>query len=328
MRAVISIVKLSRISLVFVLALTGGTALANGVVTERRAGGLVFKKTDTIGISSEELFVSRQEIRVSYIYNSIAKAPQSVLISFPMPEIPLDDGPDTEDALMNDKIPDKRNYMNFKVRVDGQEINARLVERALFKGKDISARLKRDNVPLLLAAHMQADKIKPLPESVKKALVGEELFSFSESNEFYSPNWNYQVLFEWEQDFKPGQTKVDISYRPIAGDSSDYGDYFDKGAGVKKYCVDPAIRTAIKKVTGRYEVARLGYVLKTARFWNGPIGKFRLVVDKGSPENLVAFCPQSAKKISPTQFEWSATNFVPDRDLEVVFFLRVEDPPN
>ena len=38
------------------------------------------------------------------------------------------------------------------------------------KGKDITARLKRDNVPLLLAAHMQA-QVKPLPDTVKQALV-------------------------------------------------------------------------------------------------------------------------------------------------------------
>ncbi len=304
------------------------SALANGAVSERKAGGLVFKKTDSIGIASEELFVSRQEIRVSYIYNSIAKTPQNLTISFPMPEIPLDDGPDTEDALMNDRIADKRNYMNFKVRVDGQEIKARLIERALFKGKDISARLKRDSVPLLLAAHMQDEKIKPLPEAVKKALVNEGLFAYSEGSGFYSPNWSYQVLFEWEQAFKPGQTKVDVSYRPIAGDTSDYGDHYNTGAGVRKYCVDPAIRAAIKKAGGRYEVATVGYVLKTARFWNGPIGKFRLVVDKEKPENLVAFCPASSKKISPTRFEWTAANFSPERDLEVVFFLRVDDPPN
>jgi hypothetical protein len=64
----------------------------------------------------------------------------------------------------------------------------------------------------------------------------------------------------------------------------------------------------------------LGYVLKTARYWNGPIGKFRLVVDKEKPDHLVAFCPLQSKKISPTQFEWTATNFAPDRDVEVVFF--------
>ena len=264
-------------SFVLLIASLSSTALANGVVTERKAGGLVFKKTDTIGIASEELFLSREEVRVSYVYNSIAKAPQNVTISFPMPEVPLDDGPDTEDAFMNDQIPDKRNYMNFKVRVDGQELKARLVERAVFQGKDISVRLKRDGVPLLLAA-----------------LVKEGLFQYNENSEFYGVNWNYQALFEWEQTFKPGPTNVDISYRPIVGDSSDYGDYYDKGEGVKRFCVDPAIRTAIRKVGGRYEVARLGYVLKTARFWNGPIGKFRVVVDKGKPDNLVAFCPASA----------------------------------
>lgn len=314
-------------SFVLLIASLSSTALANGVVTERKAGGLVFKKTDTIGIASEELFLSREEVRVSYVYNSIAKAPQNVTISFPMPEVPLDDGPDTEDAFMNDQIPDKRNYMNFKVRVDGQELKARLVERAVFQGKDISVRLKRDGVPLLLAAHMQ-EQIKPLPEALKKALVKEGLFQYNENSEFYGVNWNYQALFEWEQTFKPGPTKVDISYRPIVGDPSDYGDYYDKGEGMKRFCVDPAIRTAIRKVGGRYEVARLGYVLKTARFWNGPIGKFRVVVDKGKPDNLVAFCPASAKKIAPTRFEWTATNFTPERDLEVVFFLRGEDPPN
>ena len=317
-----------RFAVAFGLTLMASVAaLANGAVTQRKAGGLEFKKTDTIGIASEELFVSREEIRVGYVYNSIAKAPQNVLISFPMPAIPLDDGPDTEDALMNEKIADKRNYMNFKVRADGKDIAPRLVERALFKGKDISARLKRDGVPFLLAAHMQ-DKIKTIPEAVKKALVKDELFSHSESNDFYGVNWEYQVLFEWEQTFRPGQTKVDISYRPIVGDSTDYGDYFDTGAGVKRYCVDPAMRASLRKGRGRYEPVRIGYVLKTARFWNGPIGKFRLVVDKEKPDNLVAFCPVDSRKISPTQFEWTAANFSPERDLEVVIFFKVEDQPN
>ena len=321
-------IAVSGFAIAAILAAIASPAFGNGAVTERRAGGLVFKKSDTIGILSEDLFLSRDEVRVSYVYNSIAKSAQAVTISFPMPEIPLDDGPDTEDALMNDKIADKRNYMNFKVRVDGRDIEARLIERATFNGKDISARLRRDGVPLLLAAHMQDEKIKPLPEAVKKALVEEELFSFSEGSGFYSPNWNYQVLFEWEQSFRPGQTKVDVSYRPIVGDASDVGDYFIKGAGVKRYCVDPAIRTALTKARGRYEPVRLGYVLKTARFWNGPIGKFSLTVDKEKPENLVAFCPGTAKKVSPTRFEWTRSNFTPDRDADVVFFVRVEDLPN
>ncbi len=318
-------VKRAAVTLAALLAAVT-PAFSNGAVSERKAGGLVFKKSDTIGIASEELFVSRDQIRVSYVYSSAAKTAQSVTISFPMPDVPLDDGPDTEDAFMNEKFPDKQNYMNFKVRVDGQDIKPRPVERALFKGKDVTARLMRDGVPLLLAAHLQ-DKIGALPEPVTQALVKEGLLNRDENSRFYTVNWSYQVLFEWEQTFKPGQTKVDIAYRPIAGDSSDFGDYYDKGAGVKRYCVDSALRATLQKNRGRYEVVKVGYVLKTAQFWKGPIGAFRLVVDKARPNDLVAFCPANSNKIAPTQFEWKAANFLPDRDLQVVFFVKNEQLP-
>ena len=89
---------------------------------------------------------------------------------------------------------------------------------------------------------------------------------------------------------------------------------------MKKYCADPAFRAAIAKNRASLSPLRIGYVLKTARFWKGPIGKFRLVVDKGKPNNFVAFCPANSKKISDTRFEWTATNFVPERDIDVVFF--------
>ena len=78
--------------------------------------------------------------------------------------------------------------------------------------------------------------------------------------------------------------------------------------------------TALKKRRASLDPAWIGYVVKTAKFWNGPIGKFRLVVDKGKPNNLTAFCPANSKKISDTQFEWTATNFVPSKDIDVVIF--------
>ena len=178
------------------------------------------------------------------MYHSKAAKTQNVTISFPMPEVPLDDGPDTEDLFMNDKIPDIRNYMNFAVKVDGQPVKTRIAERALFKGKDVTARLQRAGVPLLLVKDRQ-ERLARVSEANKDALVKEGLLSKFEANGFYSTNWDYQVLFEWEQSFKPGPTKVDVSYRPIAGDSTDFGDYYNTGEGVKKYCVDPALRAAI-----------------------------------------------------------------------------------
>lgn len=68
-------------------------------------------------------------------------------------------------------------------------------------------------------------------------------------------------------------------------------------------------------------------MVKTAKYWNGPIGKFRVVVDKGKANGLVAFCPANSKKISDTQFEWTATNFVPQKDIDVVIFSPLPEEP-
>ena len=52
--------------------------------------------------------------------------------------------------------------------------------------------------------------------------------------------------------------------------------------------------------------------------WRSPIGDFRLVVDKGKPGNLVSFCEDGVRKISPTQFEVRRKNWRPTRDLHVL----------
>jgi hypothetical protein len=41
-------------------------------------------------------------------------------------------------------------------------------------------------------------------------------------------------------------------------------------------------------------------------------------VDKGAPENLLSFCMDGVKKISPTQFEVRKTNFEPAKDLDIL----------
>jgi hypothetical protein len=304
------------------LLLGAGLALGNGVTSERRAGGLVFKKSDTIGIESEDLYVSFSEVRVSYVYRSKAAVTQNVTISFPMPEVPVDDSPDSI-IFNDDTIADARNYMKFAVKVDGKPVETRLVEVARLHGRDVTSRLKAAGVPLLFNKG-GAEAMSKLPKAAADTLVKDGLLARSDGDPpVYDAQWTYQVVFEWEQGFRPGTTRVDVSYKPITGDSVDYGDAYDTGRRVAQYCIDPAFRAAVKRrraAGAGFDVYKLGYVLKTARFWNGPIGKFRLVVDKERPENLVAFCPADSRKISDTRFEWSATSFVPDRDLEVVFF--------
>jgi hypothetical protein len=69
------------------------------------------------------------------------------------------------------------------------------------------------------------------------------------------------------------------------------------------------------------------YILTTGANWAEPIGEFRLVVDKGSSNNLVSFCGEGVRKISPTRFEIRRRNYTPTSDLSVLILTgtRIDD---
>ncbi len=80
------------------------------------------------------------------------------------------------------------------------------------------------------------------------------------------------------------------------------------------------------KGAGGYQERRISYVLRTGANWARPIGDFRLVVDKGAPENLVSFCANGVTKISSTQIEVRATDFTPRRDLDILILAPFKAP--
>ena len=100
---------------------------------------------------------------------------------------------------------------------------------------------------------------------------------------------------------------------------------------IADYCVDAAFLAALDRraeaTRAEYPVLpekRIGYVLTTGGNWAAPIGRFRLIVDKGAADNLVSFCGEGVRKVSPTRFEMVKTNWRPTRDLKV---LIVEPAP-
>src|SRR3546814_1750216 len=76
------------------------------------------------------------------------------------------------------------------------------------------------------------------------------------------------------------------------------------GSATRAYCIDDALRQAFfrKPFYDLYTVTHFSAPPSRSR---GPVGHYRLVVDKGAVTNLVAFCPLTAKKTSPTTFERS-----------------------
>lgn len=150
--------------------------------------------------------------------------------------------------------------------------------------------------------------------------------------------WSYT----WRQTFEPGQTLVDVSYTPEPG-----GDYYIGGAedidrtighgfGALStdernpnptyrefFCIDDNTKKAIGRIIANktYETGySVMYIWDTARYWQGPIKKFHLIIEKDFPEQIISYCPYVGTKTTPTTFEWQTENFVPQGRLKVLFF--------
>lgn len=320
--------RLSAAVLTTALVWPWAAAHANAQAVEYAAGGLVFKESPTISMVHEDLYVSTREIRVSYVFRSVAPAAQQLRLAFPMPPYPTDTN--TPEPLIqsqrgsivhaDDIDPLRRadihayNYMHFAVSVNGLPLAAHSTGRAVLNGKDVTRTLIDAGAPLIFDEDAE-QQLSTLSPAVLAQLIAEGLITAQGSP---SPEWSYQTIFEWEQTFAPGDTSVEISYLPLVGDY----DVITEDT-IKKYCIDAGIQQALTKPGSEaYEYSTLGYILTTAKGWKGPIGQFRLTVEKPSPNDMVAFCPVGAKKTSPTRFEWKARDFVPDHELDVMFFRR------
>jgi hypothetical protein len=101
----------------------------------------------------------------------------------------------------------------------------------------------------------------------------------------------------------------------------------DRVEYAKRFCVNKGTEAAVLALTrkagkgrGPPPEFRISYVLMTGANWAGPIGDFRLTIDKGEPQALVSFCEAGkVAKTGPTTFEVRKRNYIPDRDIDILF---------
>lgn len=299
-------------------------AHANGAWSEFPAGGVVFKKVPEISILREDLEIGLDEIRVRYVFNSFSREPLERTIGFPMAKVPLDDSPDNfEDRSRARDGEDARNYMAFKVSVDGKPIAATLHEYAWSGEDNVTARLADLGVPVFAPDIEAFEKLARLPEATIRALAQEDLAT--QDGSWVIPKWQYQSVYEWTQSFEAGHTIVEVSYKPLFG--SDYGPepYFESGSKSADYCYDNATRQMLAGLSGFPEPFTVGYVLKTAANWNGPIGRFNLRINN-EEGGFARFCVPEGLKAVGDGASWFAEEFVPSSDLAIVFFLPHDRP--
>jgi uncharacterized protein DUF4424 len=326
----------SVISVVLSTLLTQA-ALANDSTAELAAGGLVFVKNDNIEMRAEDLFISAQQVRVRYKFFNRSGKDVTVRVAFPMPDISVTEQDDNISVPTQDPV----NILGFKTQADGKPIQME-VEQRVFSGKTEYTKFLQ-NLGIPLAPHLTAtmNALDALPPEKQAEFVKRKIGEIVEYDtgkgmqKHLEPRWSLKTNYHWEQTF-PAKTEIVIEhyYQPSVGATSGTsigGDFPSEQVAdyTKKYCIDKDFIASAARARKKgdamapFTEERVEYILSTGANWSGPIRDFRLVVDKGAPDNLITFCGEGLKKISATQFEMRKTDFTPKGNFSVLILKRI-----
>jgi hypothetical protein len=176
-----------------------------------------------------------------------------------------------------------------------------------------------------------------LPDRVWRQLVGQGLIQTDEPADRsadFTADWTLRATFHWEQTFAAGKTvTVEHRYKPIVGGVSTFADegQFDD---YKAYCLDEQGKAGVRRLLKQARAAakadpqkpsgispvEVSYVLTTGANWKGPIGDFRLTIDKEKPHAVLSLCMDGLTKTGPTTFQMRRTDFTPKDDIRFVVF--------
>jgi hypothetical protein len=307
------------ISLLLALA---APAAANDSTAGHAAGGLVLTRNADIDMVSEDLFVSADQVRVRYVFRNRSPRDIRTIVAFPMPDRDLTEAHFSDVAYPED----------FRTIADGRPVAMAVERKARLGAADRTAVLAQFG----LAPDSEGEALDALPQVQRERLLQLGLAAVDEYDngkgweKHFVPAWTVSETWHWEQVFPAGRDLVvEHAYTPGTGGSvgtaladRDFRASSEGRRMIAEYCVDSAFLAGVDRLARRDGAAvpeqRIGYVLTTGGNWRSPIGRFRLVVDKGAPGNLVSFCGEAVRKISPTRFETVRTNWRPDRDLKVL----------
>lgn len=340
-----------------VAALAALPAAANDGWGGLSAAGLTFSRTDAVEMVSEDLYVGLDKVKVDYVFRNKTGADVSGEVIFPMPPIGLAGLNESAFAIPLEELA-KDDFINFTATVDGKPVQVSRDRIAVIEpdwqegrpasfqydtpGTDITASLQAYGIPINYDIAALQKFLLALPKATKDELTAKGLAEFSlegddPSQHYAYPRWSIVDRYHWPQTFPAGkEVRVSHAYRNAPPGGLFYWNETDTDPEsyqqevTKRYCIDKGTQAAIKKTLKREEYdgnvsyggtsTHVTYVLRTANSWAGPIKSFKLTVDKGNKDNVLSICADGIKKVSPTSFSLTLTNYSPDRDLEFVVF--------
>ena len=316
-------------------------ALANDTSAVLSTGGLEFVYNGQIAMEREELFISTDEIRVVYTFRNDGDTDQDLLVAFPMPDIV----PNHWSPVSYPMGP-VDNLFEFKTTFNGEPVDATLHEYAYAAGVDRTKLLQKLGLPIVPISQEAIDAVDALDDETTAQLlhlgmaVPDEFDAGEGWEKHHWPFWTYRATYTWEATF-PAHERVVVEhrYRPSVGGTAGvsflgepYEGYDPATEYRQKYCTDDSFIAAVRKTLPNQDEPYgapfvenwISDILSTGSNWSGGIENFRLVVDKGSTDNLISFCGEGITKIGPTTFEMVKTDFWPQDELNILILQRYE----
>ncbi|MBP9682400.1 MAG: DUF4424 family protein [Bacteriovorax sp.] len=324
------------------------------------AGGIEFHKTEGIVMEKEDLFISPDLIKVSYVFKNITDQDKTVEIFFP---IPLEDQISAqaiwdEEVIRDLKTQENENvpFSNFSVMINDQSVSFQKEVRALKEGKDITNVFKKHNLPLnsiLARCEFPMEKIEDDEKCGKRIELYKNLHLMGSDGK---PLWQKQVNYHWTQTFPAGQeTKIEHSYRPARGFFFLVPNHsrppmellleqtLFRGGWIES-CPDRSFTgegDLISWLVHQFQdlpasqshctlwIYEIDYILTTGNNWEGPIKNFTLTLEypqKGMVSSCWNLDKDSMKKVKPNRLEFHQKDFKPDKDLKLFFAIPCADP--
>ena len=312
--------KQKSLILLFLLA---GAAHANDSMGTVSTSGIKYLKNPHIDMQSEDLYISEHQIRVHYRFKNTSSQDITETVLFPLPIVP---------AFTDSDFADTKGLVDsFRIYADGKPVHPQTHVRAYFERSngslvDVTSDLKKCGLSDQELMHpwtqnKDAEKLNKKIRTCSSPKI-KSLLPASESNIVGWTSWSSQIIYSWKQTFKAGSvTEIKHQYTPLVG-----GSFLpslkakDSKAFIDEYCMDENFLKNFKTVEGGSKVYHyLGYVLTTGANWAKPIGKFTLTIDR-EPNTVISLCwDKSLRKVGPNRFQAVKENFLPKKDLDIIF---------
>lgn len=316
-----------RLLILALLCLNPLTAAANDSSARLDAGGLHLIEEKDIVMEAEDLYISRRQVHIEYLFRNTSAADKNIVVAFPLPLVKTAELYDGDVGVQSEN---PVNFVDFKVWADGVQVKPKQDVRAWLNGKDITALLRQYNIPPGVFDAKFYDSLRNLPPAALSALKAAGAIGPDSTAEEAYPRWDYRVGYYWKQIFPAGRAiKLVQTYKPVVGAALGMVEFMlsepkEMSKVAQSYCMDLSFQNRLKamqaakpgqSVIMAYE---LGYILTTGNNWRGPIGKFRLSIDTGDGE-IMSACVPGLKKTGPARWSAEHMNYRPASNLSIFF---------